>query len=185
MKNLANIYSKVDPAVIAAGLNWYKSANDFCQTIADQYNTPLPKVCAVLSALSPGTNYEQNKKDCENLIKYTKGLIDKPKFTTYGANVVKALNILKTDKNPLEYFSLKTGAKTYNFYLNILNPYESKEVTIDRHAYAIATGEVYRGLTPNQYSLVAAHYVKQAEKLGILPLQLQAVLWEVRLFSCQ
>lgn len=72
---------------------------------------------------------------------------------------------------------MKTGPKTFNFFHNILRPDDPNYVTIDRHAYAIAKGDNAERLTQKQYLDVANHYVRSANRLGILPNQLQAVLW--------
>ncbi len=176
MKNLIKAFHKVDPQSLKDGLQWYKNANEFCQSIATKYSIDLPKVCGILSALSPATNYEQNKKDTEGLIRLLTGRIQAYTCTTYGPNVRKARSIFSTDKSPLDFFSLKTGPKTYNFYLNVLNPI-GNEVTIDRHAYRIATGNEPKSMTIKQYNVLADHYRKASTKLGILPLELQAVLW--------
>lgn len=175
MKNLKKIFEASDKS----GLNWYNDANEFCTKIAEKYSLPLDRVCGVVSALSPGTNWEQNKKDAVNLIEAFLGLSDRKfKFTTYGQNVIKAQRILEeTTRNPETFFNLKTGAKTYNFYFNILNPQDANYVTIDRHAYRIATGKEYKAITPKQYAEIAEHYKRAAKKLGVSPAQLQAALW--------
>lgn len=176
MKNLSIAYSKINQTTKDAGLSWYTSANLFCRDVSADYGIPLDKVCGVLSALSPGTGYDTNKKDCINLIKQFQGN-GSFKFTTYPANVRKALSILKSNDSPITFFSRKTGAKTHSFYCNILNPFNSDTVTIDRHAYLIATGDVYTNLHLNQYEAIESHYIKEANKIGIRPLELQAVLW--------
>jgi hypothetical protein len=173
MKNLIRIYSGADKS----GMYWYNDANIFACRVAEKYNLSLPVVSAVLSALSPGTNWEQNKKDTINLIEAAQGNKREFKFTTYGQNVIKAYRILDEKASPETFFSLKTGAKTFNFFYNVWQPENPEFVTIDRHAYVIATGLDYSGLTPKQYSEVATHYKKAAAKLNVLPSQLQAILW--------
>lgn len=166
MRNLVKLYIDADKS----GINWYVEANLFARKVAEQYNKPLKTVCAVISALSPATNWEQNKADTIGLISGKKGY----KCVTYGKNVDKARRILRTNE---ALFSPKTGAKTYNFFYNIWQPESPEFVCIDRHAYLIATSDIYTGLTPKQYNVIADHYKKAASKLGILPSQLQAILW--------
>ena len=157
---------------------WYFSANLFATSLAFRYNKPLPVVCGVISSLSPATNWEQNKKDAEILLSINAGIYKgKHKFVTYGQNVIKAQKILIGEIEPEKAFSVKTGAKTYNFFHNILNP-TGDHVTIDRHAYTIATGEKYiTGIGLKKYRLIADQYKKAAKKLGILPSMLQCALW--------
>lgn len=174
MKNLSKLFNKADKS----GLNWYNEANGFCIELSAKYGLSLSQVCAVVSALSPACNWEQNKRDTIGLIETVKGLRKyKHKFGTYGANVLKARRILSGELLPENAFSLKTGAKTFNFYHNLLEPDNVNWVTIDRHAYTIATGEPYKALTKNQYSKIADYYKETARKLSLIPCQLQAVLW--------
>jgi hypothetical protein len=168
MKNLVNLFHQTD----RTGLNWYVDANKFCREVSEKHGIPLPNVCAIVSALSPGVEWSRNKQEALQLIRGKRS-----GFTTYGQNVIKAIKAL-THPNPIELFSPKTGAKTYNFFMAILQPERSDTVVIDRHAFRVATGKDYvGGLKPGQYRIIADHYIKAARKLGILPNQLQAVLW--------
>lgn len=173
MKNLALLFERSDKS----GLSWYAGANDFVNKVAANYSLPVDRVAAVVSTLSPGTNWEQNKKDSINLIESMSGNRRKFKFTTYGQNVVKAFRILDENAIPESYFSLKTGPKTLNFFYNLWQPDNPDFVTIDRHAYTVATGEQYIRLTVKQYRDVAEHYMRAAKRLDILPNQLQSTLW--------
>lgn len=175
--NLVKLFHSIDESAKIEGLNWYATAHNFCVQLSTKYETPLNKVCAIMSALSPATNYEQNKKDTENFLKVQKGIIKGYKCTTYGQNVEKAKEIYASAIDPINFFSMKTGPKTYNFYLNVLNPKDATAVTIDRHAYAIATGKKYSGLGKVAYEKIARKYSLAAKKLNLLPLELQAILW--------
>lgn len=172
MKNLLKLLTNRD------GKDWYREANKFCNEIAEQYQLELPIVVAILSAMSPGTNWEQNKKDAVNLIRANGNAHTKQfRFTTYGKNVIKAQNIYSGKLRPDEAFNPRTGAKTYNFYHNILNPDAEHFVTIDRHAFTIATGEPYVQPHLAKYERVADHYRRFAKLVGLLPSELQAILW--------
>ena len=175
MKNLVKLYNNLP---IKEGINWYNDASDFCRKVSDKYGIEFDKVTAIKSALSPACNYETNKKDLIALIEINQGIKRKGyKFSTYGQNVIKAQKIFDGGLLPESAFNVKTGAKTYNFFYNMLLPESSEYVTIDRHAYRIATGLEYGQITPKQYREIALHYTQSAHKIGILPNQLQAVLW--------
>jgi hypothetical protein len=165
-----NLIKKYEQVTDHSGLNWYREGNAWCQRVADKYNLSLVAVCGVLSALSPATNYEQNKRDVLGLIQR------KPSYKcgTYGNNVAKAREILK---HGIPLFNEKTGAKTYNFFHNLLEPDNSAFICVDRHAYVIATGEPYIGIHLAKYRKIAEHYRNAAKKLSLLPNELQAVLW--------
>lgn len=53
MKNLTLLFEKTDKE----GMNWYYDANIFAARVAEQNNLPLAVVAAVISALSPATNW--------------------------------------------------------------------------------------------------------------------------------
>lgn len=168
MRNLSKLYTLSSKE----GLTWYNEAHNFAESVALKYGLPLPVVCAVISALSPANNWEGNKLDTIGLIKNKRF-----KCSTYGQNVTKAKRILLGELLPDNAFSLKTGAKTFNFYHNILNPLGSEHVTVDRHSYTVATGKPYVSLKGTKYQEIANHYHAHARRLGILASQLQAVLW--------
>lgn len=178
MRNLVKLFNKVPTEPLREGIEWYKQANLFCHGLSIKFEIELSVVCGIMSALSPGTNYEQNKKDVFALISANKdGGRRNVRFTTYGQNVLKAQDIYSGVRNPFEAFSVKTGAKTYNFFHNLLDPSSAEFVTIDRHAFTIATEQTYKGLTMKQYEKVADWYKRAADKLGLIPCQLQAILW--------
>src|SRR5690348_11108139 len=126
---MSNLIKKYNQVIDHSGKDWYRQGHSWACAVAEKYS--LVTVCGIISALSPATNWEQNKRDTINLIKGTKGY----KCGTYGGNVAKARQILKTG---IPKFSRKTGAKTYNFFHNLLEPDNSAFVTIDRHGYFIA-----------------------------------------------
>lgn len=184
--NLIKIYKSVSKQGINKGLNWYSNANSFAGYLSDKYKVDFNKVCAVISALSPACNWSQNKKDAEKMIVCFAYDLNYQEFnfSTYGQNVAKAWNILSylgPKKLEDKFFSLKTGAKTYSFYLNILDPSDASHVTIDRHAIAIFEGRKHsgsKGITSKQYKDIARAYIETAKSLNINPCQFQAILWE-------
>lgn len=182
METLIKAYKQLPKNQVNSSKGWYKKASNFANYLSQKYYVSYDKVCGVIAALSPACNWEQNKKDAETLLTVfvTDANTTDFSFSTYGQNVVKALNILRSDKNPESFFSLKTGAKTLNFYQNILNPSNPEFVTIDRHAVAIYEGRKNSGsvqLTPKRYGKIAADYIETARQLNLLPNELQAILW--------
>jgi len=183
MTTLLQMYKSVPKTQLKNSVNWYNKANNYANYLSTRYKVDFNKVCAVISALSPACKWEVNKKDAEKLILcyVLNDNFTNYNISTYSANIVKAWNILVSTKNPIEFFSLKTGAKTYNFYLNILQPSNDNYVTIDRHAIAIHKGNKVTKqthLTVKQYNNIANDYKETALKVGLIPCQLQAVLWE-------
>lgn len=189
MKTLENIYKNIPENRIKATRNWYKEAHSFAANLSETYKISFNRVCAVISALSPANNWDNNKTEAENLIVcfISGGNWQLIPFRTYSANVSKAWNILTNySKSTEDFFSVKTGAKTLNFYENIKNPKDPNFVTIDRHMLAILDGRLGQRsgsgrITTKQYRELSAELKKVAKKLGLLPNELQAILWEYHL----
>jgi hypothetical protein len=158
---------------------WYTEANEFAQLMSTTYNVPLTTVCGIISALSPQKSWEENKKLTVRFLS---------NGTTHNQtqlNINKAKCILVTD-NVDQILAILNGNKTKNFFLNILYPNKAMGVTIDRHAIAAALqtnktakslDKSYAVLTDKQYDFFAGCYTELAGDLGILPHQLQAIVW--------
>ena len=185
-RNILGVYIRASESDRDEGLHWYRNANLTCQAIAARCNVGLDRAVGVVAALSPGREWGLNLLEAEELIKeWTKGRKgrDLPQVGTYGRrNVIKAERILSGDA-PLEVLG---GNKVRSFYANILDPLGSSEVTIDRHAKGLAirsnslkgaTAEEDANVSRAEYPFYARHYVKVADRLGLIPHQLQAICW--------
>jgi len=188
-RKLLFLYRKsTELRVRSSGMNWYLEAHKFALRLASTYGIGVDKAAGVISALSPMITWEQNKIDAEILISgwsagvYVHDQNRVHNFSTYSKNVNKAEQILFTDQPVENFFSLKTGPKTLHFYLNILHPTKNTGVTIDRHVIAAWEGIKdgsggSRRVTAHQYKKIESGYVSVANKVGILPHQLQAIIW--------
>lgn len=182
--NLEKVFKSIKKSEINQNKNWYKTASIYANYLSNKFCIDYDKICGVISALSPACSWSQNKKDTEKMIFcYANDLnYNDFNFSTYGANVGKAWSILKYNGKDIlnSFFSLKTGSKTYNFFMNILQPENNNFVTIDRHAIAIFLGQKKSGskaITPKQYRDIANVYIESAANVGLLPCQFQAILW--------
>lgn len=186
MKTIEKIYKSIPDNMVKITKNWYVDAHNFAADLSETYKIGFDRVCGVISALSPANNWDNNKREAENLIVcFISGgdwrLIP---FRTYSSNVSKAWDILTNHTRSTEdFFSVKTGAKTLNFYENIKDPMNPDFVTIDRHMLAIFDGRLGQRsglgrITTKQYRELSAKFKKVAKKLGLLPNELQAILWE-------
>lgn len=186
MKTLEKIYNSIPENTVKVAKDWYTEAHNFAADLSETYKIGFDRVCGVISALSPANNWNNNKREAENLIVcFISGgdwrLIP---FRTYSINVAKAWDILTNhSKSTEDFFSVKTGAKTLNFYENIKDPKNPDFVTIDRHMIAILEGRLGQRsgagrITTKQYRDLSDKFKKVSKKLGLLPNELQAVLWE-------
>lgn len=178
-KHVAEISSQYRSATKAqreAGRTWYERAHE---TAVEIGKGDAKKGAGIISALSPMTQWDLN-------IRKAKELVKTGTTTSAGGNhnVRKAQAIL-AGQDPDELFSLKTGAKTTQFYKNIKDPSDPIPVTIDRHAYdsALNTRGAYDArdgkVKGGRYIHFQDGYTNSANELGksLLPNQVQATNW--------
>lgn len=169
---IIEVYALATDAELDEGLNWYRDANAFAQSL-----TPgNPAMGAgVIAALSPLKSWPDNCR--------LAGLAVEQGFASgaLGANVRKADAIL-SGAEPLEVLS---GNKVRNFYKAILNPEDPEAVCIDRHAFDIAVGRVTNDQSRTALSRKGVYerfgraYERAARFYEVSPSQMQAVTWGV------
>ena len=173
--NIIRVYDKAD-----SYSDWYKEANAFCRQLSISYAVPLNSVVGVVSALSPLKTWEKNK---EIAIYYLeKGTVKKNnKYINFPKQCEKLPKIMYTNREQ-KILDILRGEKTKSFYLNIRYPERMVNVTVDRHAIAVALGRVAtdeeQALSKNHYKFFEDCYKWTAELLGIRPLLLQSITWE-------
>lgn len=155
--------------------DWYVNANNYCRYLSDKHQLPLDKVIGIVSALSPRKEWGLNKRIAEQLI--TSNNCGQIKVF-----VDKARNIRDNGNTETEILSILNGQKIKSFYMNIKYPNKGDNVTIDRHAIAVAIGrtasDTEQALTDKHYKFFKDCYIWTAEQLGIKPLLLQSITWE-------
>ena len=184
---IINVYNQATPGEMEAGKLWYSSAYRICLHIANKFNCPITKVVGVVSALSPGTNWNQNIADAHNLILAWYHLIDPAEVvvTTYGANkrkAIRVLNLNSSDSEDIERLLLHKSKinKTGSFFWNILRYSDREHVTVDRHAIRIALGPEYLDnacMTEKRYRTTVEAYKIAAKGLNLRGNELQAITW--------
>ena len=171
-ENLYEYYSKASTQNIQDGMHWYYKAHHSCETYARHLNMPLYKFVAIVAALSPQKKWENNIKDA---IKF---ILSGGKCKLFATNVMKnkCFKIMHLE-NDKEVLKILNGNKIKNFYLNILKPYKSGGVTVDRH---VMTSVGMQGsLTNKKYKEISNVHRKVSEKIGIKAHELQAIVWLV------
>lgn len=168
------------------GLVWYENARTFCQHLADGSGLPLEKVIGIVAALSPQNSWDINKAMAATFImRKGKGRV-KNRVCDGKAKAIYLTDDLGSIESLLGKYD-NSALKTKSFYKNILNPGCIETVTIDRHAINVCRqspdnvkandNSVYK-LTENQYNFFTKCYRSAANKLGISPSSLQAIVWE-------
>lgn len=186
-RNILAVYHRANSYDIDFGMLWYQRAHESAQAIAERHGIEIHKACGVIAAISPGSEWGRNLIEADALISAFVNKRSIPMVGAYGRrNVIKALAILR-GKFPLEILP-STGPKTRAFFANLLFPKDSLDVTVDRHAKALAfkfTSAANRGASdsvlsavlPSEYDYIAWHYKVIARRFGILPSQLQSICW--------
>lgn len=174
MKNLLQTFENASPEEIEKGRNWYKEAHILCEGISSHFSLPMETVCGIMAMLSPANKWERNITDTISVIE--KGW--QSTTSTYGQFHAMAIRISEGESIQ----EVTKGKKVLSFYDNILYCFESREVTIDTHAFNIYLGRraSKKYLNKNRrkkgfYEKVANSYRKCAERLGIHVLELQAI----------
>ena len=160
---------KLNGAQLREAKTWYDRLHDHCHLIAGIYSVPYWKVAGIISALSPNNKLNRNLIDAENLIK----LGASAKVCTYNENKEKALKILNA-ATISEVYAVFKGRKTLSFFDNIVNP-QSERVTID--VWMIRVFGIQGSLTDKRYRDAEASISSYASKIGVKPMELQAMLW--------
>ena len=177
--NLESTLRQAKPTDWETGLGAFQRYNKIVTEVALQTETTPCIAAAVFSALSPNSDYHGNLKDMRKLLCAARdGLtIDEFTVSTYGQNKRKAWRIVHGE-DPLK---LIIADKTRNFFLNIENPLNPYPVTIDGHMYNIWNGKKQNlvGLRTHKslYHVVADGVRKLACQEGVLPNQMQGILW--------
>lgn len=174
--NILSTFDRATAAEIDAGKSWYLAANALAWEIDPMrpYNG-----AGVIAALSPRLRWDKNEAYAR-LAYSLKGYA-----ITEVANYIPTLNNSRIKALRMvngEHVSdvLGKGLKTNAFWDNILNPYTSEAVTVDKHAFDIANG-VRTGystvITDKAYREVESLYREAAHIVGIAPLHMQAICW--------
>lgn len=182
--NISSVYRDADETQHAEGLVWYEDAQKAAYHIALKYDVPVYLVVAVIAALSPNNKWARNLVNADALIgAFIRGDgIDSVKVSTYHKMKAKAWDILAARPSYNDAKAMLKGQKITSFFCDIMGEFN---VTIDGHARNIAYGERV-GLTDDrtnigvrEYRALQAAYEAAAERLGLMPYQLQAITWRV------
>ena len=170
--NIVEVFESATPDQLAAGRNWYPTAHQIADMMTDG---DVKTGAGLLAALSPQTSWWLN-------IELASDAYDTGVPSRHVADAVSKANRILAGVDPVQV--LPMDRKTGHFYRCILDPTDTEAVCIDRHAHDVAVGTEYgesnRGLSAKgRYALIAHCYREAAQRLGELPLVVQAVTWVV------
>ena len=137
VENILSVFDRATPNDITEGSFWYNAAN----ALAWELDPFKPwQGAAVIASLSPRLRWDKN------------AMYARMAYNLKGYDVAEVANYIPTLNNSRvkalrmvngEHWTnvLGNGLKTNAFMDNILNPYTSERVTVDKHAFNIACGE--------------------------------------------
>lgn len=182
MEHLVRLVECVQPSDWASGMVWYRLANEHARRIAGFAGVTLRQASAVIAVLSPRAHWSENLRVAHLVAQHYALGGSAETFNTHTritrVNVSKAFRILAGDLAALH------GPKTTAFADNIQFPQSSSAVTVDGWAYRCWAGLI--GVTDefkvrldrgDLYDRVADDYRSLACDMGLLGLELQAVVW--------
>jgi hypothetical protein len=176
--NILDTYNLATTEEVRLGKEWYKTANYECSALLyglrlQDYS--LATIVGMTAALSPRNKWARNLIDVDKLLDD-----DNTTVGTFHANKAKALSIKHSFySTPWEIENLLGGDKVKSFYRNILEPENTRYVTVDGHAIGVWLGcrTVSASAQGNAYQTIKDAYVTTANELCLIPCELQAITW--------
>ena len=187
--NIGRNFEKLSPENQRYFARAYEDYNNLIKVFSKASGSSPEKFANVMSALSPANPLERNALDALRYNLYTQkklSTIASPIFLdereigsvkaqTYGANRTKAANLLVG----LEKL---TGNKRKAFLNNMLDPFNSTDVTVDYRAQGDALGKSFNvknapSMNREQYDKVSQAFRNVGAKAGVSGLGVQAATW--------
>jgi hypothetical protein len=150
-----------------AGMEWYASAQNLAESMAEEFGVTLEIAASVIAATSPRTIWSFN-------VKHARAILAGEEIPAgaLGTNDVRGRNC-----EMYGFAGLGNGPKVNAFARNIAG--DMHEVTIDMWAFAAACGDLEAKYLARKgaYQTVVSAYRKAADIFGVTPAQMQAIVW--------
>jgi hypothetical protein len=172
IENMENVFSQCLEDDFVNGKDWYRRASLFSLALSEQYGISEMKCAGIIAALSPQKEWSINKALAEEFIR-TKGKRSGHTAQQSG----KARRILNLAETKVGVECCLGGLKTINFFNNIYNPESRDHVTVDRHHIYLSIKRDLRDCTPKQYEFLKQNTIIFANKVDMIPSELQSTLW--------
>lgn len=170
-RNILKVYRQATPAQIEKGMSWYGEAHNLALDIADG---DVWKGAGVIAAFSPLTPWWRNVELA------TTSLASGVARTDTLKNSSRIAQLIIDGANPLDVIK---GDKTRAFCENIALNGESRNVTVDVHAFSIAHGKPIPSskitMGKRLYREIADCYSRAAKRESLMETQMQAITWVV------
>lgn len=165
-KRFARRLVKASPLAVISGLEWYETAAETCQLLAERYGCTFLQACAVVAALSPKTRWSHN-------LRLARDFLATGQARTMGARLEAAKKALAEG---LDSFNPDTSPKVLEFAQAIagLPGAVVVDVWICR-----AAGLDKDSPTKRQRLEIQAAFRRLSRRHGLTPRETQAIVWVV------
>jgi hypothetical protein len=176
------LFDSISPTDLSRAELWYPSANDSVRQLAERFGKSVPVVTGIVARLSPSIRWDRN------LIAASKLLEGKNVIDGYSRNKKVAEEIRdglwgNTDCS-ISFSFPKTSPKIFCFYHNILHPYTSTHITIDRWMIRAAHTKEVAKLLDAEIKVTRQVYLELQQRIinfaldnQVNPVAMQAALW--------
>jgi hypothetical protein len=159
------------------GLTWYDNVRLWASDLAEryiEYGATTSTIAGAIAALSPQCSWLDQTRFLPAFLESV--LVARDPYTLphpgFTGSRIKARDILLGKAKPSRILG---GPKVRAFYAGILGARHS--VCVDRHAASIALGYRRESLPPKWLAEIQQAYRLAARWLGVMPRDLQALLW--------
>ena len=166
LAQIRTLYAAAHPATREHGCQWYAREHAAALLLAKSTGRPVRTICACLAVLSPRCQWPRVKHACSEL------LAGNEPRGIFGHNLAKAEKILASRGLPIDP---TTAPKTWAFWQNLWHPNDPIPVTLD--SWMFRAHGMPDSIRLGTYQALAEAYRSVASELGLIPNQLQAIVW--------
>lgn len=180
---LEAMLARADKIDLEEGLHAYERYSQVLHQIAGFYGFKYNRVVAAFCALSPNSDYVGNLRSTVSVLAGIKAGIPENKIAvaTYHHCRKRAYAYAT---GAASYLDTVRGPKITNFYHNLMDPKDTRWVTIDGHMVAIWRDDRATMkdslVRRKEYQTIKGAVQRVAFKHHLIPNQLQATLWFTR-----
>jgi len=172
-ENIAAALEEADKQSTLEGMSWYDDAHSIALSLSEHLT--INQAAGVLAALSPQSGWSTNIASARSVCVQFES---KRHITGHTGNACGKVERMLLGEDPDVVLG---GRKVRSFYRNIINPADAGAVTIDRHMIDLMTGKIGTDAHILErigiYTAATAHIRGVAREAGILPSQVQAIVW--------
>ena len=177
--NFRAVVNKADDIDWTSGLESYGHYHRMMAALAHKYGCTIEQATAVFVSTSPNNDYLNNLRSTVSILDgWKRGVpVDEIVISTYNHAKFRAWACL----HGRDFLQSTKGPKIKSFYRNIVDPTDPDPVTIDGHMVSAWTGQriLMKDVAVGRwnYPIVAADARQVAAERGLVPCQLQGVIW--------